>query len=56
MFICSKFDKERSKLIPKSCLRHKSVNKFCDLMTTETINTLKKIATFAKLIIDLFKS
>jgi hypothetical protein len=55
MFICPKFREERTKLIPKNCLKTTSVRKFCDLMMTKSLNTLKKLASLSRIIINTFK-
>ena len=47
MIVCPQFEHERRKLIPKNCIRNKSVRVFCDLMATKSINTLKKLATMS---------
>ena len=55
MFVCPKFEQERLKLIPKNCIKRKSVRVFCDLMSTQSINTIKKLATLSKIIMNAFK-
>ena len=51
MFICDYYEVSRSKLIPKrSYIKHPSVFKFCELMSTKSGNTLMKIAKFARII------
>ena len=54
-FVCSKFAKERSKLIPKKCIKHPSVKNYCELMATKSSNTLKKLATMSKIVMSNFK-
>jgi hypothetical protein len=55
MFVCPKFEQERLKLVPKNCIKRRSVKVFCDLMSTKSINTLKKLATMSKIIMNTFK-
>jgi hypothetical protein len=55
MFICPIFAQERSKLIPKNCVQNKSVRIFCELMSTKSINTLRKLAMMSRIIMKSFK-
>jgi hypothetical protein len=52
--VCPKFASERSKLIPKNCVKKPSVQKCCDLMSTKSINTFRKLATLSKIVMDVF--
>ena len=54
-FSCSKFMQERNKLIPKNCIKHPSVKGFCDLLATNSSNTMRKLATMCKIIMNCFK-
>ncbi len=54
LFICPKFKHIRHKFLPKECLRHPSVLKFTEIMRTESMNTLKKIARFSQIIMKIF--
>ena len=54
-FSCSKFMQEINKLIPKNCIKHPSVKGFCDLLATNSSNTMRKLATMCKIIMSCFK-
>ena len=52
--ICPKFEKERKKLIPKTCIRYASAHVYCELLATDSPNTLRKLATISKIIMNQF--
>ena len=54
MFKCSYFKRQRKKCIPVKYLKNPNVLKFHELMNTEDMSLLTKVATFCKSIVSFF--
>lgn len=54
MLICSKFKNERTKLLPRNCVLKPSSRKYCDIMKTDNIKLLCRLARMSKIIMNAF--